>query len=240
MTFPQLALSFLAGTLTTLSPCVLPVLPFVTAASLRGDRRGPLALGAGLLFAFVLFTWTFALLGEIAGLDPSQLRTGAAILLILSSCLFLWPGLQDRLGALASRLTSRTDSVFRKVENHGLTGQVATGFLLGIVWTPCSGPSLGSAVGLAASSGSAAQALPLLLVFGLGAVLPFMAFAYGAQRSVLSLKAGSRAWIPRLKPVFGLLMLAFGIGILTGFDKRLESVLVGSLPDFWLNWTTKF
>ena len=232
-------LPFIAGLLTTLSPCVLPVLPFVSASSLSKNRLGPLALALGLLITFVGISVLLNLSGTIFGIDPETIKKISGAFLSLSGLLFLFHGLQERLAVFLSRWTGG----FSKASNRNFGGPLLTefvsGLFLGVVWTPCSGPSLGAALGLAGNAANASKAAVILAVFGLGAVVPLLFFAYGARELILKLKAHPNA-ILGFEKVFGVLMIVFGISIMIGFDRNIEAVLTDLLPQGWIRFVTHF
>ena len=172
----DLLFSIFAGSLTVLSPCVLPVLPFVTASSLRSHKWGPLALGLGLLISFVGASILISSTGFVLGLSPATMKTLAGVLMSLSGLLFLSQNLSD---ALASKLSVFSNFQVSQNKNYSeLTTEFINGLVLGVVWTPCSGPSLGVALGLAAKAGSIGQASLRLGLFGLGAVSTSFVFLW--------------------------------------------------------------
>jgi cytochrome c-type biogenesis protein len=231
--------AFMAGLLTTLSPCVLPVLPFVTASSLSRHKAGPLVLVSGLWVSFVGVSLLVSASGYVFGLDPALIRKTAGALLALSGALFLSHRLADGLSARLSGLgnwASQTSS-----QSHGgpLLTEFVGGILLGFIWTPCSGPSLGAALGLAAQSGTVMRAALILSVFGVAAVLPLVFFAYGARNLMNSIR--SRAgWIDGMKKCLGVATITFGLLIVTGMDRKLEGVLTNALPGSWIGLLSRF
>lgn len=230
----------LAGTLTTLSPCVLPVLPFVAFAALDRSRLGPVALAAGMAATFV----AVGLLG--AGAVPlladsiGYVRQAAAWLMLGFGVVLVSPFLQARLagalGGLSNTLAGRTQAF----APQSLGGQAALGALLGVVWTPCSGPTLGAAIGLAATSSTLPAAASIMLAFGFGASLPLVAIAYGSRQTLRARREALARVSRYAKPVLGAFMLAIGIAVLTGADKAIEAVLVAAMPGWLVDLTTKF
>ncbi len=235
----NLLFAFLAGILTTLSPCVLPVLPFVTASSVSKSKFGPIALALGLLISFVSASLLISTSGLLFGVNPAVVRKLAGVLLLLSGFFFLSQRLSDWFSAKLSFLSNRLGQASSK--NHGspLVTEFVNGILLGIIWTPCSGPSLGAALGLAAQAGNAYRAAMVLLSFGVGAIAPLLVFAYGARHFVGNVRKHSNA-IFIVKKVFGVLIIVFGLMIIFGWDRVFESALTNLLPEFWLNFVTKF
>ena len=231
--------AFVAGLLTTLSPCVLPVLPFVTASSLSKNRAAPLVLVSGLLVSFVGVSLLVSFSGYILGFDPALIRKGAGALLALSGALFLSHHLADGLSARLSRLANWASQTSSKEYGGPLLTEFIGGLLLGIVWTPCSGPSLGAALGLAAQSGNGTMAALILTIFGFAAVLPLLFFAYGARRFVSGFQSRT-GWIDPMKKCFGVATTVFGLLIVSGMDRKLEGVLTNALPGSWIGLLTRF
>lgn len=235
----NLLFAFLAGILTTLSPCVLPVLPFVTTSSFNKNRLGPLFLGFGLLISFVGVSLIVSSTGYLLGIDTSLGRKIAGVLLAVSGILFLSPRLSDRFTTKLSFISNFGNRSTSTDHSRSLASELFGGVLLGIIWTPCSGPSLGAALGLAAQVGSFTKATFVLFVFGLGAVVPLMVVAYGAQRFVIRLRQRS-SFITAAKKVFGALMVVFGVLIVLDMDRLLEAKLITAAPEAWLGFITKF
>lgn len=235
----NLLFALIAGFLTTLSPCVLPVLPFVTASSLSRNRLGPIWLACGILVSFVGVSLLISSTGHIFGFDQAILRKIAGVLLALSGLLFISQPLSDAFAGKLSFLSNRASKASVNGDRlHGVA-EFINGILLGVVWTPCSGPSLGAALGLAAQEGSFTKSAIILSFFGIGAVVPLMVFAYGAKGLVGKIKSGTGA-IFFIKKVFGVLIVIFGLAIVFDWDRSLEAALTNILPDAWLSFVTKF
>jgi len=231
--------SFLAGALITLSPCVLPVLPFVTASSLQQSKWGPLFLALGLALSFVLVSVTVRGTGLLFGWDPFLLRRMAGVLLGLSGVLFLWPRANAFLMAPFSRWTGKLASAQKLNLSVGLASEVGQGLLLGLVWSPCSGPSLGTAMSLAGKAGSSAEAAALLSVFAAGATGPFLLLAYGARGLVARVR-GQVYWLERIQKSFGFVIVVFGVLIAMEWDQPIETFLINASPDSWVLFLTHF
>lgn len=235
----DIGIPFLAGILTTLSPCVIPVLPFVSASSLNKSRLGPIALSLGLLLTFVGSSALLALTGHFLGFEKSTLRILGGIGLTISGVLFMNPALMTKLAESFSGLTNKAGQAAAGDYGHPLFSEFLSGALLGIVWSPCSGPSLGAAVSYAGQANSIDRAVGILFVFGLGSVLPLLAFSYGARGLVGRIKTQSNA-LNFVKKSFGALMLIFGVLIVTNLDHQLEAWLTDLLPTAWLKLITKY
>src|SRR5581483_6349004 len=148
-----LFLSFLAGALTTINPCVLPLLPIVFASALASGKLGPVALLAGLVSSFTLIGVAIAASGSFFGLDERTLRFLAAVLFAFIGIALFIPAFEQRFSALFMRLGGGAAALAGRAGTFGTTGQFAVGFLLGAVWSPCSGPAFGAAIALAAQAG---------------------------------------------------------------------------------------
>lgn len=234
------SLGFAAGALTILSPCVLPLVPVVLASAAQRHRFGPLALAGGLVVAFTGVGFLVAAFGALIGLDALLLRKiGAAVLLVAGGVLLI-DALQARLAGLAAPMAAWAGDRQTAFDGGGLAGQAMVGALLGVVWSPCVGPTLGAATALAADGKNLGEVAAVMLAFGLGiaAVLLVLAFT---TRSVLA------RWRSKLmstgktgKRVLGVLLLAIGIAILTGMDRRAEAAILEQLPDWMITWSTAF
>ncbi len=239
MSVASLLLALVAGLLTTLSPCVLPVLPFVTASSFAKNRWGPLALSAGLLVAFVGVTLLVSRTGDLLGIDPNYIRRVSGVLLAAGGVLFVSARLSERFTVWLSGLTGGAASLAPKQIGGPIASEFIGGLLLGVVWTPCSGPSLGVALGLASQAGGTGPAFVVLSVFGLGAVIPLILVAYGARRFLKGARARA-GLISGIKKIFGASMILVGLLIVLDWDRHLEGFLTSRLPDFWVEFVTKF
>ncbi|RZK83505.1 MAG: cytochrome c biogenesis protein CcdA, partial [Methylobacterium sp.] len=180
----SLGLALLAGLLSTLSPCVLPLLPLVLGAAASEHRYGPAALAGGLALSFVAIGLFVATIGFGLGLDGDVFRRVAAILLILVGLVLLVPMAQTRLAVAAGPVANWTEARFGGFSATGLWGQLGVGLLLGAVWSPCVGPTLGAASILAAQGRDLGAVGLTMLVFGLGAALPLLILG-ALSRSVL-------------------------------------------------------
>ncbi len=150
MSLGAIGLAFLAGILSILSPCVLPLLPLVLGAAASQHRFGPALLALGVAISFVAIGLFVATIGFAIGLDGSVFRFGSAILMILVGIVLVAPPLQERFSAAAGPLSDKIDSAFRGYPAAGALGQFGLGLVLGAVWSPCVGPTLGAASVLAA------------------------------------------------------------------------------------------
>ncbi|MBA7479565.1 MAG: cytochrome c biogenesis protein CcdA [Bradyrhizobium icense] len=233
------ALGYAAGALSTLSPCVLPILPIVLFGVVERHAWGPLALAAGLSASFAGVGIALASIGFNIGVDASTLRFVVATLLAGMGIVLLVPGLQLRLANIAGPVATRGQLLLDRLQPSGIGGQFILGALLGMIWSPCSGPTLGAAVGLAAQGNSVATATVTMISFGLGAATPILALAYGSRQAIIA----RRDWLTRVshigKPLMGAALVGIGAFVLTGLDKVVEASLTRAMPDWLVTVTTR-
>jgi cytochrome c biogenesis protein CcdA len=234
------ALAFLAGILSTLSPCVLPLLPIVLGAALSEHRAGPLALAAGLALSFVVIGLTVATVGFAIGLDAGVFRMVAGVLLIAVGIVLLTPRLQAQFALAAGPVGNWTEQRFGGFSTAGLGGQFAVGLLLGAIWSPCVGPTLGAASVLASQKTDLGAVAVTMLAFGIGAALPLVLLGLLSREAMLRWRERLLAAGQRGKLVMGAVLATTGLLIVTGADKAIETALVEASP-VWLNeLTTRF
>ena len=233
-------LGYVAGLLTTLSPCVLPLVPIVAATALAAHRLGPYALALGLTVSFAAVGIFVAALGASLGLDQTFFRNIAAIILIAFGILLLSTSLQERIATAASGLSAAGDGLIIRLNLDGLTGQFIVGLVLGVVWSPCVGPTLGAATTLASQGRSLAQISLLMVIFGLGAGTPLVALGSVSRATMIRLRGRMLSAGKMGKSILGIILALLGIAILSGLDKSFEAWVVGIYPD-WLNdLTTRY
>lgn len=235
-----LGLAFLAGLLSVLSPCVLPLLPLVLGAAASEHRLGPAALAAGLAVSFVGIGLFVATIGFGLGLDAGPFRAGAALLMVLLGLVLLLPAAQIRLAVAAGPLSDRAARRFGGLAGSGLAGQFGVGLLLGAVWSPCVGPTLGAASLLAAQGRDLGVVAATMLLFGLGAALPLVLLGSLSRAALLRWRDRMRSASRGLKAALGLVLIVAGGAILLGSDKALETMLVEASPDWLTRLRTRY
>ena len=235
-----LALAFIAGLVTILNPCVLPLIPILIAAALGQSRWGPLALAAGLVTSFSSFGFVVVAFGFSLGIDEALVRFIAGAMLAAAGVVLLVPRLQAALSAAASPLSNRGNQALSKVDRSGVGGQFAVGLLLGLVWAPCVGPTLGVAIAAASQGEGLAQAFVTFLIFGLGVATSILAFAYGSRKALGARGKQLQAIARHAKPLFGATLVVVGALVMTGFDKTLEAAVLNLSPDSLTAFTTRY
>jgi cytochrome c biogenesis protein CcdA len=232
------ALSVAAGTLSTLSPCVLPLIPILLGTALAAHRLGPYALAAGLSLSFAVVGIFLASIGASLGLDQTVFRNVAAVLLIGFALVLLSSRLQERFAGAASGLSGAGNDLLARVSLEGLSGQFVLGLLLGVVWSPCVGPTLGAAITLASQGEDIARVSVVMLLFGIGAGLPLVLIGLLSRQALGRVRGRLLAAGKLGKQVLGGVMLVLGVLILTGADKAFEAWVLNVAPEWLVNLTT--
>ena len=234
----------LAGMLSTLSPCVLPLLPLVLGSAVAAHRFGMLALGAGLIAAFVGVGMFVATVGFAIGLDADLFRLISAVLLAAVGVVLISAPLQARLAMATSRVGNAGNSLLSRFAPEralgGWQGQLVIGLVLGTIWSPCVGPTLGAASVLAAQGKDLGDAAAVMAAFGLGAALPLILVGSLSRQALMRWRGKMMAAGQGGKYVLGGGALAVALLILTGWDHALETMLVNASPDWLTDITTRF
>jgi len=233
----NLLFAFAAGSLSILSPCVLPLVPVVLGTASSKGKYGPLLLCAGLVLSFVTIGMFVSLIGFSIGLDGKFFRVISAVMLIAIGLLLAAPILQRQFAVASSPFGNWAQEKFGGGEAGG---QFGIGLLLGAVWSPCVGPTLGAASVLAAQGQNLAQVAITMISFGLGVATPLVIIGMMSRELLMRwrgrmLSSGSMA-----KSVLGVLFVFTGMMIVTGQDKFLEAKLVEASPEWLTKLTTRF
>jgi cytochrome c-type biogenesis protein len=231
-------LSLAAGGLSVLSPCVLPIVPILLGAAVAAHRLGPWALAGGLALSFATMGVLIASLGSVVGLDAGVLRTAAAVLLLAFGVILMLPRLQERFAVATSGVSGGGQALLSRFSFDGLPGQFLLGLLLGIVWSPCVGPTLGAAITLASQGRDLGQVTLLMALFGLGAALPLVLLGLLSRQAMMKvrnrlLKAGKHG-----KRILGVAMLVLGVLILSGANRSVETWALDHAPAWLVQVTT--
>lgn len=230
----------LAGLLSTLSPCVLPILPILLGSATAAHPRAPLALAGGLALSYAVIGTLIASLGASIGLDATIFRNVGAVILGVLGLVLMSTSLQQRFATATSGIGDAGNNLISSLNLNGLGGQFVIGLALGVVWSPCVGPTLGAAIVLASQGSHLPQVALLMGIFGVGAALPVIILAY-LSRTVMMKVRGSLMQAGKTgKLILGFIMLAIAAMILSGADKPLESWLVQVSPEWLTELTTRF
>lgn len=228
--------SFIAGILSTLSPCVLPLLPIIVSSSIQESPKGLFMLIIGLSMSFALTGSIISYSAMVWGFDIEIIKYISAVMLIAFGMILLSEKLNQKFVGAASSLTQRSNDKLANYNATGNSGQFFLGVLLGVAWTPCIGPALGSAIALVLQGNNLFDAFIAMSLFGLGAGIPLLVIAFVSGKVINKNKVSSRAAF--IKKIMAILITTIGIGVLTGLDKSVEVFLLSITPDFILDLTT--
>ncbi|WP_114009541.1 cytochrome c biogenesis CcdA family protein [Cohaesibacter intestini] len=229
----ELVFAYGAGLLTLINPCVLPVLPIVLASALSEDRRGPVALALGMSISFVSFGLLVASAGHAIGLDERILGQIGASLMLAFGLILLVPAFASRFETATAGFAAKADSQLYQSNLTGFKGQFFAGLLLGAVWSPCIGPTLGGAIALASQGENLLWATAIMIAFAAGVSTLILGLGLGAKNAIRSRAQALRAVAEKSKPLMGLLFIAVGLMILLGVHHWFEAWAVEHLP-YWL------
>ena len=220
----------LAGVLTIAAPCTLPVLPVLFGASIGNHSKSrPVFMALGFIATFAAFTLVFSAVTSVLGLDPEQLRAGAIVLLAVFGVLLAWPSLYKRISPSIAAVTGGWFSSGPGRKYEGALGGFLLGTTLGLVWTPCAGPVLGSILTLLSTQNSVAWAGVLLLAYATGAAIPMMAIGYGGQYAVTHVRRIA-PYTDRLQQAFGILVIGFAAAMFFQYDIVVTAWLANFNP----------
>lgn len=227
--------AFVAGLLTLINPCVLPLLPIVIASAFQSSKYGPLALALGLVVSFTAIGVGVTAFGHLIGIDTDMINQIAAIMMIVFGVLLLIPQSQKIFTAITSPLANSANKKLDNVEGNGLFGQFVVGALLGAVWSPCIGPTLGGAISLAAAGEGLTQAALTMLSFGLGVAVMLMGLAYGSREVLAKRRGRLMKAMPWTRTVLGICLIVIGIVLYMHWHRVIEEWLLNMLPAWFID-----
>jgi cytochrome c biogenesis protein CcdA/thiol-disulfide isomerase/thioredoxin len=211
-----LGIGFLAGVITAVSPCILPVLPIVLAGGASsGTTRRPFAIIAGLVASFTLFTLAAASILSALGLPQDVLRNLAIAMLFVLAASLLFPQVAYWLERPLAFMTRR--------RGGDLGGGFVLGVSLGLVFVPCAGPVLATITALSAQHRISFDTVVLTLAYALGAAGPMLLIALGGQRVARRLRAGSQ----NFRRAMGVLLAGAAVALVFNTSQSLQTALGG-------------
>ena len=220
-------LALLAGVVTIAAPCTLPMLPILLGASVgQTGKLRPALIALGFVISFSAVALLLSAITRIFDFDPNVLRSAAAILLLGFGLLMIWPAPFEW---LSIRINGIAGSAGNAASRQGNIGGFVLGTTLGLVWTPCAGPVLGSILTVVATSKDAAWASTLLVVYAIGAAIPMLAIAYGGQAVTSRVRSIARI-SPKLQQGFGVVVIAFAVASYFQYDTLIVAWLTAFYP----------
>ena len=229
--------AFVAGSLSMLSPCVLPLVPVVLGSAAAKGRSGPWLLAAGLVLSFVAIGMFVSLIGFSIGLDGRFFRAASAVMLLVIGLLLAVPYLQRQFAVVSGPVGNWIDGRFGSGAG---SGQFGIGLLLGAVWSPCVGPTLGAASILAAQGQNLGQVVLTMVSFGAGVAVPLVVLGQMSREVLIYWRGRILSSGVMVKSALGGLLVITGLLILSGQDKLVEATLVDASPSWLTTLTTSY
>jgi cytochrome c-type biogenesis protein len=233
-------LAALAGGLTILSPCILPIAPVVLTSSLTQHKYGPAALALGLGLSFAAVGVGLSLAEAAFGFDVELAKQVGAYAMIGVALLTFLPKSVDVFALAAGPVSSWAANVAGPIKGNGLAGQFGLGALLALVWSPCVGPTLGAAFALSSQGEGLFLAALTMLAFGLGATGALLAIGYTLRGSLARHRPTLNMLAIHGRTIMGASLLVVGILVLTGLDEIIGTKVVQASPEWLVALTTRF
>jgi cytochrome c-type biogenesis protein len=236
----DIVFGYIAGLLTLINPCVLPVLPIVLASALQAGRFGPLYLCLGMSASFVGLGIGLAQAGPALGIYPETVERAAALLMMGAGFVLLLPALNRRFALATAGFAAQADAQIRTFDQTRPFGMAAAGALLGAVWSPCIGPTLGGAIALAARGEGLLQATGIMTAFALGVSSVMLVLAYGARAQIARRRGAMMTLAARAKPIMGSAFLLVGAALWFRLHIWAEELALDLLPDWFTDLSILF
>jgi cytochrome c biogenesis protein CcdA len=226
-----IAFAFLAGIITVLSPCILPILPIILTSSIGGLNTGksrPMGVVIGFILSFTFFTLFLSTIVKLSGIPAETLRFISVIVVAG----FGFSLLISQFQVLVERLFSKLAGSVPTGQNRtGFGGGLLIGFSVGLLWTPCVGPILASVISLAITGTVTLDAFFITLAYSLGTAIPMFLIMLGGQNALRRLP-----WLlsnlEHIQKLFGILMILTAIGIFFNVDRRFQTFVLNTFPQY--------
>ena len=229
----EFVFAYFAGLLTLINPCVLPVLPIVLVSALNAHRAGPLALAAGMSVSFVVFGVLVTAFGASVGLTQDRLAQIGAVMMMAFGLILVVPMFAQRFEMATAGVAAGADTRMNTLNAGSLRGQFVGGLLLGTVWSPCIGPTLGGAIALASQGENLGYVTLIMTAFAMGVSTLILGLGFGAQEAIRPRAQALRGLAERSKPIIGATFLAIGALLFFEVHHLIEGWLLNVMP-IWL------
>lgn len=229
----ELIFAYAAGLLTLINPCVLPVLPIVLVSALNASRFGPLALAAGMSLSFVVFGVTVTAFGSAVGITQETLAQFGAVLMMIFGTVLIVPAFSRRFELATAGAAADVGGQMMHIDTSSNRGQFLGGILLGMVWSPCIGPTLGGAIALASQGQNLVFVTLIMTFFALGVSTLIVGLGLGARGTIRARAQSLRGLAERSKPIIGFTFLAVGLMLFFGVHHSIEGWALDVMP-IWL------
>ncbi len=224
-----IAFAFLAGIVTILSPCILPVLPIILSGSALSGKKQPFGVLIGFVSSFTFFTLFLTSIVQATGVSADLLRTISMIIIFVFGLVLVVPKFYLMFEIFASKLSTKAGA--GKARKEGFISGIILGFSLGLVWTPCVGPILASVIALAITGSVSGQAFLITLAYSLGTSIPMILIMYGG-RGLISKVPWLTKNLGKVQKVFGVLMILTALAIFFNYDRQFQSYILEKFPNY--------
>lgn len=226
-----IAFAFLAGVITVLSPCILPILPIILTSSIGGVHTGkarPTGVVIGFILSFTFFTLFLSSLVRLSGIPAETLRFISVLVVAGFGISLLVPQFQ----VLVERLFSKLSGLLPNNQGRtGFGGGLIIGLSVGLLWTPCVGPILASVISLAITGTVTFDAFLITLAYSLGTAIPMFLIMLGGQ-NVLKRVPWLLSNLGHIQKVFGVLMILTALGIFLNVDRKFQTFVITTFPQY--------
>lgn len=219
--------SFIAGIVTVLSPCILPVLPIVLSGSVTGGKKRPFGIVTGFILSFTFFTLFLSTIVQATGISADLLRTFSIVIIGTFGVFLIFPQAQGIFEKLFQSLAKFTP----QQTGDGFGSGLVVGMGLGLLWTPCVGPILASIISLALSGTVTGSAVLITLAYALGTSLPMIAIIYGG-RNLLNGVPGLLRHTAHIQRGFGVVMILTAFAIFMNWDRQFQTWILTKFPSY--------
>ena len=222
--------AFLAGIVTILSPCILPILPVILATSVTDEnsKKRPYGIVVGFILSFTFFTLFLSSIVKLFGINAEILRSFSTIVIGIFGLSLLIPRFQLIMESLFTRLANFMP---RSNGKSGFGGGILIGLSLGLLWTPCVGPILASVISLAITGTVTSDAFFITLAYSLGTAIP-MYLVITLGRNLFTKVPWLLNNTVKIQKVFGLIMMLVAFAIYRGYDRNFQTYVLTRFPQY--------
>ncbi|MFC1616333.1 cytochrome c biogenesis protein DipZ [Patescibacteria group bacterium] len=228
--------SFIAGVVTILSPCILPLLPIILSSSANQGKKHPLGVIVGFILSFTFFTLFLSIIVNLTGISSDFLRNISVIVILLFGLILVIPALQRYFEIFASKIASKASNTDR-VYNPGFVSGIFVGISLGLVWTPCVGPILASVISLAITGTVTGSAFLIILAYSLGTAIPMLIIMFSGQQLFTKIPFLLKN-LGKIQKLFGVLMIIVAVSIFFNYDRIFQTYILEKFPNYGLGLTS--
>lgn len=225
--------AFVAGIVTILSPCILPILPIVLSGSVGGHKR-PFGIVLGFILSFTFFTLFLATLVRSFNISADTLRVFSVVVISIFGVALILPAAQKFSEMLFSKLSSRMPA---GNSGSGFWSGILIGLSLGLIWTPCVGPIIAAVITLAATASVNSQAVLITLAYSVGTAIPMFFIMYTGRKLFEKVP-----WLlkntSKIQKVFGVLMILTALAIYFNFDRKFQAYILETFPQYGAGLTS--